>query len=106
MGSLLTMGVSSGIVPCPEALGVLLLAVGVHRTALGLAVIVAFSAGLAVVLVGLGLVLVTARLGQRLRRVGGRGARLGRLIPLGSAVVVAALGLAMTLRGLTAFTPW
>ena len=44
---LLTMGVSGGIVPCPEALGVLLLAVGVHRTAMGLGMIVAFSLGLA-----------------------------------------------------------
>jgi nickel/cobalt transporter (NicO) family protein len=69
-------------------------AVGVHRTALGLAMFVAFSAGLAVVLVGLGLVLVTARLGHRVRRVGGGSAPLGRLIPLGSAVVVAVLGLA------------
>ena len=33
----LTMGISGGIVPCPEALGVLLLAVSVHRTTLGIA---------------------------------------------------------------------
>ena len=53
------MGVSRGIVPCPEALGVLLLAVGVHRTALGVGMILAFSTGLAVVLIGL--ILVSAR---------------------------------------------
>ena len=55
------MGVSRGIVPCPEALGVLLLAVGVHRTALGVGMILAFCTGLAVVLIGLGLILVSAR---------------------------------------------
>jgi hypothetical protein len=47
----------------------------------------AFSTGLAAVLVGLGLVL-ESRLGGRLRRVGDAG-RLGQLIPLGSAAVVA-----------------
>jgi nickel/cobalt transporter (NicO) family protein len=39
------MGGSAGIIPCPEALSVLLLAIGLHRTALGLLMIVAFSVG-------------------------------------------------------------
>ncbi|MFI7709387.1 hypothetical protein [Nonomuraea sp. NPDC049480] len=47
------MGVAGGIIPCPEALSVLLLAIGLNRTALGLTMIVAFSVGLAAVLVGL-----------------------------------------------------
>jgi ABC-type nickel/cobalt efflux system permease component RcnA len=96
--TLVAMGVSGGIVPCPEALGVLLLAVSVHRTALGLGMIVAFSVGLAAVLVGLGLLLVTARVGTWLRRrTSSR--RMAHLVPIGSAVVVACLGIAMALRG-------
>lgn len=100
--SLLTMGVSGGIVSCPEALGVLLLAVGVNRTTLGLGMIVAFSLGLATVLVGLGLLVVTARFGTWLRRRRPSGLRLGRLVPLGSASVVAVLGVEMALRGAVA----
>lgn len=99
--SLITMGVSGGIVPCPEALGVLLLAVGVHRTALGIGMIVAFSVGLALVLVGLGLVLVSARSSGWMRRRGDMGPRLQRLIPIGSAIVVTALGVALTMRGIS-----
>ena len=98
-GSVLTMGISGGIVPCPEALAVLLLAVAVHRTALGLGMILAFSAGLAAVLVGLGLFLVTPRLRQWLHRRVPAGSPAGWLIPLASAAVVAVLGLAMTAKG-------
>jgi nickel/cobalt transporter (NicO) family protein len=85
---------------CPEALSVLLLAVGLNRTALGMGMIVPFSAGLAAVLVGLGLVLVTgtpvlSRLTDR--RTGWLTARL----PLVSAVVVAILGGTMTVTALS-----
>jgi ABC-type nickel/cobalt efflux system permease component RcnA len=100
MRGIATMGVSAGMIPCPEALGVLLLAIGLNRTALGLVMIVAFSVGLAAVLVGLGLFLVTAQ--PSLSRIGGR--RLDRVaarVPLLSAVVVAALGAAMTATGMS-----
>ena len=71
---LAAMGVSAGMIPCPEALSVLLLAIGLNRTALGLVMIVAFSLGLAAVLVGLGLVLVTAAPAlSRARRPAGPG---------------------------------
>jgi nickel/cobalt transporter (NicO) family protein len=97
------LGASAGIIPCPEALSVLLLAIGLNRTALGLGMIVAFSVGLAAVLVGLGLLLVSAAPAlSRLhsRRFGGVAARL----PLLSAVVVAILGGAMTVTGISGLT--
>jgi nickel/cobalt exporter len=88
-------GVTAGMIPCPEALGVLLLAVALHRVALGLVMIVAFSVGLAAVLVGLGLALVTA--GPTVSRFTDRvpGWVTTRL-PLISALVVAILGGVMT----------
>ena len=92
------MGASAGIIPCPEALSVLLLAVGLHRTALGLVMIVAFSVGLAAVLVGLGLLLVTAA--PALSRVTDRRAGwVTQRLPLVSAVVVTLLGGVMTVTG-------
>jgi nickel/cobalt transporter (NicO) family protein len=99
--SLITMGVSGGIVPCPEALGVLILAVGVHRTALGLCMIIAFSTGLALVLVGLGLILVSARTSRWMRDRAHTKTRLWHLVPLGSAAVVTTLGVVMALRGIS-----
>lgn len=94
------MGTAAGLIPCPEALSVLLLAIGLNRTALGLGMIVAFSVGLAAVLVGLGLLLVTAA--PALSRFTSR--RSGRVVahlPLLSAVVVAILGGAMTVTGVS-----
>ena len=52
--SVAAMGVTAGMIPCPEALGVLLLAIGLQRTALGLLMIVAFSVGLGLVRAVLG----------------------------------------------------
>jgi nickel/cobalt exporter len=96
--SIATMGVSGGIVPCPEALTVLLLAIGLGRTALGLTMIIAFSVGLAGVLVGLGLILVHARTGlERFRRPGS--SPVMRWLPTVSAGVVTVLGLAIAVSG-------
>ncbi|MDZ7270108.1 MAG: sulfite exporter TauE/SafE family protein [candidate division KSB1 bacterium] len=55
------LGFSSGVVPCPKALVILLLAVSLHRVALGLALVASFSVGMASVLVAIGLVMVKAR---------------------------------------------
>ncbi|WP_322749860.1 MULTISPECIES: nickel/cobalt transporter [unclassified Frankia] len=94
------MGVSGGIIPCPEALSVLLLAIGLNRTVLGLTMVVAFSVGLAAVLVGLGLILVSARATlDRFRRPGSR--PLIAWLPVLSAAVVTVLGLTMTFNGVT-----
>ncbi len=59
--SLLALGISGGLVPCPSALVVLLSAVALHRIAFGLVLIVAFSVGLAGVLTGIGILMVKAR---------------------------------------------
>lgn len=60
-GSLLSMGITGGMIPCPAALVVLLSAVALHRIGFGLLLIVAFSLGLAMVLVGIGLLVVYGR---------------------------------------------
>ena len=58
---LLALGVTGGIVPCPAALVVLLSAFALHRVGFGLLLIVAFSVGLAAVLIAIGLAMVYAR---------------------------------------------
>jgi ABC-type nickel/cobalt efflux system permease component RcnA len=95
--SLLALGVSGGLLPCPSALVVLLGAIALHRVAFGLLLIVAFSLGLAGVLVGIGLLLVLARgLLQRLSLGGGGLAT--RYLPVASAFVVLVAGLFITLQ--------
>src|SRR5919204_1332242 len=61
MASLIALGASGGLVPCPSALVLLLSSVALGRVALGLTLLVAFSAGLAVVLSSIGLVVLYAR---------------------------------------------
>ena len=98
---LLAMGVSGGLVPCPEALGVMLVAIGLDRIALGLGLIVAFSLGLAAVLIVIGILLVRFRGG--LDRLGKPGSHWQRLLPLVSAVIVTVLGVGIALKGLMSY---
>jgi nickel/cobalt transporter (NicO) family protein len=95
--SLLAVGVSGGILPCPSALVVLLAAISLHRLAFGLVLIVAFSTGLALSITGLGLVAVLAK-----RRFAGRSfdGLLVRALPVVSAAVILTAGVAMTVRAL------
>ena len=95
--SLLGLGVAGGLVPCPSALVVLLLALALGRIAEGLALIVAFSLGLAAVLVAIGLAVVRA--GRLVDRLWPR-ARWLAALPLVSAVVVTLVGLGVTAGGL------
>lgn len=58
--ALLSLGISGGMVPCPDALVVLLSAIALNRLWFGMAILLAFSAGLACVLVMIGVLMVTA----------------------------------------------
>lgn len=101
LGSLVAMGVSGGLVPCPEALGIMIIAVGLNRIALGLGLIVSFSFGLAAVLIVIGVLLVRSR--ALVERFGSLGGRLSSGLPLGSAVIVTVLGVGITLGGLASY---
>jgi ABC-type nickel/cobalt efflux system permease component RcnA len=108
--SLIGLGIFGGMLPCPSAIVVMLSAIALHRVAFGLLLIVAFSAGLAAVLTGIGLFLVYAgRVADRMPIVrallqhGERGGLVSfamRAFPVGSAAVIAAAGLVITLRAL------
>jgi ABC-type nickel/cobalt efflux system permease component RcnA len=92
--SVMAFGGISGLVPCPGALIVFLTAVAVQRLALGLALIVAFSLGLAATLSGIGLCFVLARgFFQRLPLSG----VASRALAFGSSLVVLAMGVVVVL---------
>ena len=97
LGSLLTLGISGGIVPCTGALVILLLAVALHRIAFGLLLLVTFSVGLAAILIAVGVLIVKAR--PLVERFSGDGRWIQRL-PIASAVVIIAVGCAITFRTL------
>ena len=97
--NLLIFGISAGLLPCPSALVLMLSAIALNRTALGLIMIVFFSLGLAGTLTLVGLLLVYAR--EKLGKMKlGKASRVIRLLPIVSAALVAVLGLAITYEGL------
>jgi len=59
--SLLALGISGGLLPCPSALVMLLSASALGSVGLGMTLVVAFSLGLALVLTAIGLILVYAK---------------------------------------------
>ncbi|HEV2593374.1 MAG TPA: sulfite exporter TauE/SafE family protein [Gaiellaceae bacterium] len=95
--SLLAVGVSGGLLPCPSALVVLLAAISLHRLAFGLVLIVAFSVGLALSITALGLAAVVAK--QAFARRSFEGVLI-RALPAVSALVIVVAGVAMTVRAL------
>lgn len=96
--SLLALGISGGLIPCPSALLVMLSAIALGRVGFGLLLIIAFSVGLAGVLTGIGLLFVYG--GHWISRIGGgRMQRLGqglRLVPIASALFVTTAGIVIT----------
>lgn len=97
LGSLFALGISGGMVPCPSALVVLLSAISLHRIGLGLILIIAFSVGLALVLMGIGLLMVYAK--QFMDRFRGEGTLIQRL-PLLSSILITILGLGIAIQSL------
>ncbi|MEL7085927.1 MAG: sulfite exporter TauE/SafE family protein [Cyanobacteria bacterium P01_A01_bin.3] len=87
--SLIALGISSGLTPCPSALVLLLSAVAIHRIPFGLVLVGGFSFGLAFVLTGLGLLAVYAS--QWLDRFPGT-SRWVKQLPLVSAMFTICIG--------------
>jgi ABC-type nickel/cobalt efflux system permease component RcnA len=97
IGSLIALGISGGIVPCWDAVVLLGFAITAQRLWLGVPLLLAFSAGLAFVLVAIGVLVV------KLKGFGssrwGKG-RVVRALPIVSALAIIALGIWLCLDGL------
>ena len=103
--SLLALGISGGLLPCPTALVVLLAAVSLHNVPLGMLLVAAFSVGLAAVLTAIGLAFVV---GQRSLARRGTLTRLAssaaaRALPILSAAAVTIAGVLIALGAARGF---
>ncbi len=88
--SLLGLGISGGLIPCPSAMVLLLATIAMRKTALGLVLVFAFSIGLAITLTGVGAAFLYAR------RLFGRARVPGRLVqalPVISAGIITCIGI-------------
>jgi nickel/cobalt transporter (NicO) family protein len=95
--SLAALALAGGILPSPTALVVLLSTVHQHRVGFGLALIAAFSIGLAAALVTVGAVALRARHVVEDRLQG----RLATAVPLVSAAVILAVGIVLVAQAAT-----
>ena len=100
--SLLALGISGGLLPCPSALVVLLSAIALGRIGFGLALVSAFSLGLAAVLTGIGLMLVYAK--DRFEHLPFQIPKI-KMLPVTSALCITLIGLGITSQALLAH-PW
>ena len=102
---LVALGFAGGLVPSPSAVVVLLGATTLGHAWFGVLLVVAYGAGMAATLTGLGLFLLRARrsVDRRvaLRRPGWTGAA-GRLLPLATASLIVVAGLVVAAQGAAA----
>ena len=88
--SLLALGISGGLLPCPSALVLMLSAINLNRIGYGIILTIAFSFGLAATLTVVGLVFLY---GGKLFDGGKLGqSRIMKTLPIFSAFVIACLG--------------
>lgn len=95
--NLLTLGVTGGIVPCPGALFVMMMALTSGQALVGLYLITIFSTGLALALMTVGIVMVRSR--HWLDRYSPNG-QIIQILPVLSSVVIILAGAAFLLNGL------
>lgn len=97
MWSLMAVGASGGLVPCPAALTALLAAVNLGRPMTGIAMVGSMSLGIAATLIAIGIVFVQA--GRWASRMfDSRGLTL--YVPRASAILITVLGAALLMRSL------
>jgi ABC-type nickel/cobalt efflux system permease component RcnA len=94
IGSLIALGASGGLVPCPSALILLLSAISIGRVGLGMVLLLAFSLGLAIVLTATGLLVLYAKNLFPERKP--EHSAFFRYMPVFSAAVIVIIGVVMT----------
>ena len=96
-GQIILFGLTGGLMPCPAAFSVLLLCLQMKKLTLGFALVAAFSLGLAVTLVSVGM--VAAWGASRLVKSSGRFSALARNAPYFSSSLLLLLGVVLMARG-------
>ena len=94
---LMALALAGGILPAPSALLVMLGAINAHRAVYGITLVLAFSVGLAVSLIVIGMGALKAR-EVMVRRLS---STMGRLVPVLSAAAIVGVGVFLSLRSLT-----
>lgn len=96
LSQLLAVGLACGLVPCPQGLALLPLAMGTGNLGLSIWLVLAFSAGIGAVVIGLGILVCKAQ--SWADKVFSRLDKYARQIQLASALFIMILGAVFTLQ--------
>jgi ABC-type nickel/cobalt efflux system permease component RcnA len=95
---LIGLGIAGGLLPCTDALAILIAAVNLGSVLAGMVIIAAFSVGMAAVLVAVGILMVKAR--SLAERFSGE-TRWVKALPVASGAVLFLLGAFLTFQSLS-----
>lgn len=99
---IMLFGLSGGLLPCPASIAVLLVCLQLKQFSLGFAMVGAFSIGLAITLVSVGVAAAWGR-GHIERMYGeGKAEKLAKYLPVASGCLMLGLGGVMLVSGLSA----
>jgi nickel/cobalt exporter len=99
-GQIILFGLSGGLLPCPSAFAVLLVCLQLKKVALGFALVLGFSVGLALTLVTVGIIAAVS-VKHATKRFKGFG-ELARKVPYASSTLLIIIGLCVGFHGLQA----
>jgi nickel/cobalt exporter len=97
---IMLFGLTGGLLPCPASIAVLLICIQLREFSLGAAMVGAFSLGLALTLVGVGVAAAWGRGKVEALYGQGRAEKLAKILPMGSSVLMLLLGGIMLASGL------
>lgn len=100
-GQIILFGLTGGLLPCPSAFAVLLLCLQLKKVALGFALVLGFSIGLAITLVSVGIIAAISvkQATKRFKRFG----EFARKVPYASSTILILIGLFVVVQGLRHF---
>ncbi len=99
-GQIMLFGLTGGLMPCPASIAVLLICLQLKQFTLGVAMVGAFSLGLALTLVSVGVLAAWGRGHVEALYGAHRADKLARYLPLGSATLMLVLGGIMLASGI------
>ncbi len=96
---IILFGLTGGLLPCPSALAVLLLCLQLKKVTLGFALVLGFSLGLAITLVTVGVIAAVSlhHASKKFKTL----SQLGRTMPYFSSFILIAIGVIVSLQGLS-----
>lgn len=97
-GQIIAFGLTGGLIPCPAAITVLLICLQVDQIALGAAIVLAFSIGLAITLIAVGAIAAVGV--SQINKRSSLFSTIARRAPYFSGALIIVVGLLVTLHGL------